>query len=198
MSNLSAIIMASGLSKRMGECKLSLPFAHSTVLETFLDNISYNIFAQVILVLGENIILPQNDNILTVINRNPELGQSHSLKLGIDKVNPENDLICFVADQPLLSRRIITELVNFHRENPTKIIVPTVEGENRNPVIFPAKFRNELKVLSGDVGGRTVIKNNLDDVETYKIDSVDIYQFNDIDIREDYLQLQQTWELSKN
>ncbi len=53
MPKVDAIIMASGLSRRMGCNKLLLPLGDSTVVEQFLGRFPYALFQKVIVVYGD-------------------------------------------------------------------------------------------------------------------------------------------------
>ena len=53
---MTAIVLAAGLSRRMGEAnKLLLPFGKKTVLETTLDNILSSNIEVVLIVIGHEI-----------------------------------------------------------------------------------------------------------------------------------------------
>ncbi|MGL1930632.1 MAG: NTP transferase domain-containing protein [Desulfotalea sp.] len=194
MPEIDAVIMAAGRSKRMGQCKLSMAFAKSTVLETFLKSFPYNNYSQVMLIAGKNLKIPEIKDLETIINSQPELGQSYSIGLGLKHTNSNNPIMFFVADQPMLKAETIDKLVISHLQYPEQIIVPIImdSGERKNPVIFPAKFKRELAALVGDVGGRKVIKNNSSSVREISFENA--LEFKDIDDYADYTELLATLE----
>jgi molybdenum cofactor cytidylyltransferase len=88
----------------------------------------------------------------------------------------------FNGDQPYLRKETIEKIINSRKEN--SIIVPTIDGRRKSPVLFSNKFREELLQLVGDVGGRQVIQNNGDRVVEVEFEDID--DFIDIDSVEEY------------
>ena len=52
---MKAILLAAGLSKRMGVQKLLLPFGESTVVETVLENMLEADFSEIIAVFSQEV-----------------------------------------------------------------------------------------------------------------------------------------------
>ena len=52
----------------------------------------------------------------------------------------------------------------FRPEEGALIVVPTVAGKRGNPVLWSARFFDELKSIEGDTGGRQLIAANADAV----------------------------------
>ena len=82
---ISAIILASGYSRRMGKNKLLLKYRGKSLIEHTIDTILQCGFSEVILVgREEEIIEIGNRNGLKVIkNENADKGISESIKLGV-------------------------------------------------------------------------------------------------------------------
>jgi len=57
------------------------------------------------------------------------------------------------------------------------------KGNLENPAIFSKKYKNELLNLKGDVGGKSIIKKYLDDLERFPIN--DEVEMMDIDTRKE-------------
>lgn len=74
-----------------------------------------------------------------------------------------------VADQPYLTVDSVKNMI-LCWQNSDKGIVTSSHGERMgNPVIFSAKYYEELKNLEGDVGGKFVLKKHLDDVQMFEM-----------------------------
>jgi len=52
MMNISGILLAAGMSTRMGQPKQLLPFGHSTVIDTVIDTLMASKLVEVMVVLG--------------------------------------------------------------------------------------------------------------------------------------------------
>ena len=155
---VSAILLASGLSKRMrGTDKLFLCYKGKTLLQHAIDLLNSISFYEKILVTTserlKHVDLPLQIRVIT--NRKPEIGQSESLRLGVEAATGKSYLF-LTADQPRLTPENLRLILKSASDNTNKIIFPSVDGNPSTPVLFPAFFRSDLLNLTGDVGGRTV------------------------------------------
>lgn len=196
MCRVDAILLASGLSKRMGCNKLLLPLGDSTVIGQFLSRFPYALFQKVIVVYGDQQIaaLAREYPVILCHNQNPEAGKSHSIQLGVSLSSAEDGMMFAVADQPLLTSDTIQRLVEmFNKKCFEKIIVPEIRGRPANPVIFPATCRSEFAELHGDSGGRLLIVKQPERVCYIAFDSDE--EFCDVDTPENYQDVVQKWHL---
>jgi molybdenum cofactor cytidylyltransferase len=186
MVMISAIILASGYSRRMGENKLLLEFRGKTLIEHTIDTILQCGFSEVILVgRDEEIIETGNRNGLKVItNNNAIKGISESIKMGVINAQSTDGYMFFTADQPFLDTDIVEGLIHEFTENSDYIIIPKCDGRRGNPVIFPYRFKEDFLKLQGDVGGKIIINKNLDKVKFVEID--ESLRLFDIDTNENY------------
>lgn len=182
MAVLPGVILAAGLSRRMGgSCKLLLPFdgralaAHAAraALDGGLD--------PVVLVVGPHsppelarACLAEDDGTagrmcVTTAER-AALGQAESLKAGLARVRelaPEAPgVMVLLGDQPLvdgtLARRLASAfLTAYHETDVPFCAAPRVEtqgGARRgNPVVIHAGLFADVARLSGDVGARGIV-----------------------------------------
>lgn len=179
--NTGLIILAAGNSVRFGSKKLlhrigdrkmyeyTLGAAHRTGLETAVVT-QYQEIAEASEKLGFK----------TVINNAPELGISHSVKLGAELFRNKDALIFAVCDQPYLKPETILNLLNEFERSPLTIARLTDGTRPGNPVIFDKRYIKELLALRGDTGGRAVIKAHPDEVLLVKADAREL---TDIDTR---------------
>lgn len=185
--NISAVVMASGLSKRMNQNKLHMKINDKKIYEYILDTVKFvSCFKEVVVVAKDIEILHRATNLgfKAVKNDYSHLGQSASIKLGIENIEKGDGYMFFVADQPFMTENTIKKLCVIFSDNPNKIIVPSFNGINKNPVIFPKSLKKELLNIQGDIGGRAVIKNNQEYVLRVPINYEN--EFIDIDTFEDY------------
>jgi molybdenum cofactor cytidylyltransferase len=184
--NVSAIVMASGMSKRMNKDKLLMKINDIQIFEYILDTIIKCDFYDKTVVAKDDEILKKSGSLgfNAVKNKEYEKGQSRSIVLGIENSKKSHGYMFFVADQPFVSVETVNIMLDSFEKNPVSIIVPRCKYKTRNPVIFPHMLRDELLMLSGDNGGKAVIIKNEDKLVFVDIDREE--EFMDIDTMEDY------------
>lgn len=186
---LSAIIMASGFSSRMGTNKLLLPYNGKALVEHILDKVKVCGFYSTILIAQnyEVIDMGKKRGIKVVYNNKAKEGQSQSIKLGILNSPDAMGYAFFTADQPLIDIETIKLLMDSFYKEEDSIIIPTFKEKRGTPVIFPKRFKNDLLALEGDTGGRNIINKNIDDVKLIEVKKD--YVLWDIDTQEEYKSL---------
>lgn len=184
--NVSAIVMASGMSKRMNRDKLLMKINDRQIFEYILDTINKcNFFDKTVVAKDEEILQKANSLGFNVVkNTEYENGQSQSIILGMENSKKAHGYMFFVADQPFISVETVNIILDSFGKNPGSIIVPRCKDKTRNPVIFPHMLKDELLMLSGDNGGKAVIIKNKDKIVFVDIDREE--EFMDIDTMEDY------------
>ena len=183
---ISAIILASGYSKRMGDSKLLLKYKGKALIEHTIDTVMSCGFSQIILVAREEEIIEigNRNNLEVTKNKNAIKGISESIKLGVMNTKNTDGYMFFTADQPFLDLDTIRMLHEKFTKNSAYIIVPTCAGKRGSPVIFPSSFKEDFFKLQGDVGGKTIINKNLDKVKFVEVQ--DSRKLFDIDTKESY------------
>lgn len=186
---VSGIIMASGLSKRMGQCKLLMKYKDKTIIEWVIDAVEKSALSPKLVITGNEEIknLAVKRNLSVVLNERGEFGQSESIKLGVLS-SKEADGYAFIAgDQPFISSGFLNELIEGFENQIDKIIVPVCKGIRGNPVIFPKKYREEFLRLQGDVGGRVLLNKYKEYIQFIEIKDKKFLK--DVDTNEDYERL---------
>ena len=190
---ISAIIMASGKSERMGTNKLLLEYRGITFIENTLKKVLNENFYELAIITCDKEVKKKcqnyikklekdKKNIYLVDNKKSEKGQSESIKIGLKTLGKCDGYMFFSCDQPFLTSDTIKKILkNF---NPERITIPEYDGKRSLPVIFGKNFKNELLKLEGDTGGKTVISNHPDKIRIVEIENSD--EGRDIDTKEDY------------
>jgi len=154
MKATTAIILASGLSGRMGGVqKLLLPLGGQPMLQYTLDLAALFPFSRTIVVTVPEVAQQIQTTAKLIINPSPESGQSSSLRLGVQAALPDTSLLFLPGDQPLLDTIVLQAILT--ADDGTSIVYPiTADGTPKSPVLFAPRFRNALLALQGDEGGR--------------------------------------------
>ncbi len=126
-----------------------------------------------------------NRPVKIAINPAYEQGMSTSIVTGLRLVdNKAQAVMITLADQPFICINIIDSLIETFFHHNKGIVIPTYQGRRGHPVIFAVKYKEELLKLTGDIGGRQIIKRHSEDVVEMPVDSESINV--DIDTLSDY------------
>ncbi len=192
---VSAVILAAGSARRMGEQKLLLPVRGKAVLKWVLESVLASEIAEVVCVVPNLVLLPpqmaiRNPKLLWLANLAANAGQSTSVIAGLWAVDPASEGALFVVgDQPMVRAELINALVERFEKTTALIVAPGYNGETRNPVLFRRELFPELLELSGDKGGRGLIEKYRERTEI--VEWHDELSFMDLDRREDYERLKE-------
>lgn len=86
-----------------------------------------------------------------------QLGMGNSLAFGVSQLPPENAVLVLLGDQPLIEVADLQKVLNLSRQNPDKIVCAEFSGTRGVPALFPAEYKNQLKLLSGDRGAKALL-----------------------------------------
>jgi molybdenum cofactor cytidylyltransferase len=194
---LAVIVLAAGLSRRMGGAnKLLLPFAGKTLLEATLDRVLAAGIGETLVVLGHDadrvqaLLAPYA--VRTAVNPDFTGGMTTSIQAGIRAASPaaEGFMIC-LADMPLIEPAIYCELAAvFSREQarePRTIVQPVYRTTPGNPVVLPALYREQILALDFPDGCRPIVRAHKEFVVQVAVDTDAVVR--DADTPDDYRRL---------
>lgn len=186
---ISGILLAAGLSSRMGKPKQLLPFGESTIVETVVDSMLGAKFDEVIVVVGHRAsdIRDQLGErpVSTVFNPNYREGMLTSAQTGIRRLQENDAFALMLVDQPFITSALIDRVVDAYIQTNKGIALPSYNYKRGHPVVFHQRYAGEILALGTDSGGvRTLFKKHSDDIHYVTVDTD--WVLRDIDYREDY------------
>lgn len=146
---MTTIILAAGLSSRMGRNKLLLPYLGTTIIENTLSSVM-EISDKVLVVTGferekiEKLLSPYD--VSFIYNPDYENGQRGSSMRGIEGVR-DDDFAILPADLPLLERSDIAPL--FSALESHSIVRPSYNSIPGHPVCYRKENREKLLSFEG-------------------------------------------------
>jgi molybdenum cofactor cytidylyltransferase len=158
----AGIVLAAGLSRRMGQAKLMLDWEGAPVIRRTVERVLAAGLDDVVVVTGpEAGVITEalaGLRLRFAVNPVPEAGQAGSVVAGIRALQPgTTTAVIALGDQPTLPEDIIPRLVAVAAETGKAIVAPSYRGARGNPVLFAASVFPELLALTGDEGARGVI-----------------------------------------
>ena len=176
---IAAILLAAGQSKRMiDENKLSKKFQNTPLINHSIKNILSSHIDELIIVVGYQkeiieTLVEKNNKIKIIFNKNFKTGMASSIKVGLSLLSrkTESFFIC-LGDMPMINKKIYNQLISY--KNKKDIIVPTYNGIQGNPVLFPKFMKPSIMSINGDVGAKKILEQNKEKILKVKIDDINI------------------------
>jgi molybdenum cofactor cytidylyltransferase len=174
---IAGIVLAAGASRRMGRQKLLLPVPGDRLLVCLaVERLLAAGLDDLVVVLGREAeavgAALAGLSVRTVVNPRYAEGQSTSLRAGLDALRPDTTaVVVALGDQPLPDPGLVGRLVDAFRRTGQPIIVPRYRDGRGNPVLFAAALFAELREVTGDQGGRSVIARDAGRVFDLAVDA---------------------------
>lgn len=186
---IGAIVLAAGESRRMGRQKQLLPFADGTVIEHIVWTILESGIRDVTVVTGHRAeaVAAVLEKFPVNIVTNPDYtrGMLSSLRAGLRKAPPYwTGVLLALGDQPSIGTDVIKTLIEKFEADPKGIYVPTYDGKRGHPLLFPARFREDVMTKFDDTGLRGLFRLHPERVRPVPVDSAAV--LSDMDYPEDY------------
>lgn len=175
MDRVGAMLMAAGLSRRMGEPKPFLRWRGTSLLKYQTETLQ-NAGLDPILVISGNLTddiitdLPPNSSVQVVHNPHYKRGRSTSIRAGLQALDHTtvDALLILNIDQPRQIDLILSVLKS-HKESQASITIPTYQNRGGHPIIFSARLFGELSQVSEDSQGIKALVRRHDN-ETNRVD----------------------------
>jgi len=186
---ICAMVLAAGLSRRMGTQKLLLPFGGKTVITHIVDQIAESTVDETYVVVGHEGKRASRElsgrDVSIVSNPDYESGMLSSVRCGLAALPQECGVVLVaLGDQPSVTSRLIDEMVRSFAQTEEKILVPIYNGRRGHPVMFSLSYRDEIMTCHDDVGLRGLLHAHPEDVFELSISTSAV--LSDMDYPQDY------------
>ena len=183
-----ALVLAAGFSQRFGSIKLCAKLDNGkTVFQQTLQRISTNFHTVTVVTRPELFPRLACDHADIHAFDHAERGMGATLAYGIGLVQEWDACLICLADMPFIQEASYQLLADaLSRDN---IVIPVYQGQAGNPVGFGRAYFSHLQQLSGDCGGRPVVREYPEAVARLNIDDPAILW--DIDTPDDLARYQE-------
>lgn len=171
---LSCILLAAGMSKRMGTVnKLLMSINGEPLVRRTAKLLLEYGMEEIVVVLGyqsERVLAAIEDlPVRSVINSQYEEGQMTSVHAGLSTLNQETDgIMIFLSDLLLITADDIRNIHATYEESGADIVVPQFEQARGNPIIFSPTQRAAILAGEKNLGCRKLITKNPELVTVYE------------------------------
>lgn len=162
---ISAILLAAGESRRMGDFKQLLDYRGRTFVECCADNLLAAHLDEVIVVTGHR----QADvrralsarSVRVVYNEDYRAGMSSSIQCGVRALDARTEAVLIaLADQPQIPTAVINQVIAAYHTQGSRIVIPTYDGRRGHPVLLSAQLQNEILAIDPAIGLKQVVVAN--------------------------------------
>ena len=181
---LAVLLLAAGQGSRLGSHpKALLKRGGLTLLKCLLDAVRPFNPVEFIAVIGfhgdaiEHALAqmdsPFSRSIRLLRNTAPERGQASSVRLGIEALQSNFDvLLIALSDQPAITTAEVSQLLSAfsQRSAGTEILLPMVQGQRGNPVLFSKQALQSI-VAVPDLSCRAYMDSHAEQVQVWHTDN---------------------------
>ena len=191
---VAGIILAAGMSTRMGQLKQLLPLGGRAAIEWIAEIVGRRL-DEVVVVLGHRAeeIAPvlAAYPVRWVVNADYQTGMLSSVQCGLRAVDRTADYLICLGDQPRLSGAVVEQVLQARKQIGAGIIIPTANGKRGHPVLIRNAYRAEILGLSPNIGLNAVTRGHPEDTCALPVAEAAI--LTDMDTPADYQRELEQW-----
>lgn len=189
-TNVGAIVLAAGLSTRMGKPKMLLPWDEKPIIRHVIEILLTTGLQHIVIVTGgyKELIDPllSDTPVVNVFNSEFSNGEMlNSVQVGL-KALPDSIQTAFLVlgDQPTITSGIFSTLLETISPRDPKIIIPSYHFRRGHPWVIHRYFWQQIMDLTPTQTLRNFLSNNENFIQYVEFTSPEILQ--DLDTPQDY------------
>jgi molybdenum cofactor cytidylyltransferase len=187
---ITALILAAGQSKRMGQPKMLLPWGEITVLEQVIATFKAAGVDEVLVVTGgarAQVEALVGNSARSVFNPDYAEGEMlSSVQTGLVGLKPGTEAVLIgLGDQPQVQERSVWLVLDEYRKSGASIIVPSYQMRRGHPWLVARTHWEEILGMQPPTSLRDFLHSHQDEIHYVEFDNNSILQ--DMDTPEDYL-----------
>jgi len=189
--SISAVVLAAGMSRRMGTNKLLLSLRRGTVLTHILSVLQTCPLSETVVVTGherEKVekAIAECGFLEIVMAHNPNYASGEmlsSIQAGLSALRPDRHAALIVlGDQPLLDRRVVERILAAHA--PGRMVIPSYHRKGGHPILIDRACWPAVLGLPHEGSLRDLLRRKREWVSYIEVDTDAI--LHDMDTPEDY------------
>lgn len=187
---VAAIVLAGGLSNRMGQSKVLLPWDGRPIIRAIADRLKRMHLDDIVVVTGylaEQVEAALTDEPVRIVhNDNYRDGEMlSSLQAGLRALGPEiSACLIVLGDQPRLDNRIVADVFAAYAEGKGTIVAPSYQRQRGHPILVDRRYWPELLDLPRGSAPRDVINAHAETTCYVNVETDSVLR--DIDTPADY------------
>ena len=186
---ISAIVLAAGESKRMGQPKMLLPWGETTVLGQVISVLHAAGVEDIVTVTGgfrEQVetVAMQFGSRVAYNEKFASNEMLSSIQCGLRSLQAEASLIC-LGDQPQVQEGSVRRVRETFERSRSSLVVPSYRMRRGHPWLVARPLWEEILQMKSPQSPRDFLNAHANEIEYVEVDNPSILQ--DLDTPEDYL-----------
>lgn len=186
---VGAVVLAAGMSTRMGRLKQLLPYDGKTVVETVVSRLREAGLTSIVVVVGhraDEVRAAVGDSARCALNAHYADGMLSSVLTGLDALEPStHGMLLALGDQPQIAPAVAAAVLKRFQETDRGIVIPETAGRRGHPIVIDVdRYGDAIRGLDGSEGLKPIVRGHPEDTEIVKVDAGAILR--DLDTPEDY------------
>lgn len=179
---INGLILAAGMSSRMGDFKPLMKINNKSIIEQTIDsmlNSGVNYVTVVLGYRGEEIESMLRNNgyldscVKVVYNKYYENTEMlDSVKIGIKNIDECDAFYLLPGDMPAIKKNTFIKVREAMMESKGKVVFPTIEGYKKHPPLISKEFINNILEFNSEGGLRELWKEFNEDIIYIKVDDI--------------------------
>jgi len=187
---ITAVILAAGASRRMGQPKMLLPWGNETVLTHVISIFQKSGVDDVLVITGG--AREQVENLVSALHvrtiHNPDYSNGEmlsSIKCGIQALTSQTQgMLIGLGDQPQVKERSVRMVCDAFQESKSNIIVPSYQMRRGHPWLVAQSLWDELLNMKSPQSPRDFLNVHANEIHYVDVDDLTILA--DLDTPSDY------------
>ena len=187
---ITALILAAGQSKRMGQPKMLLPWGETTVLEKVIATFKAADVDEILIITGgdrERVEAVVGDSARTVFNPDYAEGEMlSSVQVGLAGLKPHAEAVLIgLGDQPQVRERSVRAVMDEYLKSGASLVVPSFQMRRGHPWLVARPHWDEILRMRSPASLRDFLNRHAEEIHYVELNHNSILQ--DLDTPEDYL-----------
>jgi molybdenum cofactor cytidylyltransferase len=186
MGKIYTVILAAGISSRLGFNKLTLKIDGQTVIRRSIVPFLTGGIDRVFVVTGpeEDSIKKELEGFTLKFIENPYYmeGISTSIKAALPFISDADGVFFHLGDKPFVKQETINLMLGLYQNGNVNMAVPLYNDIKGHPVLIGiSPYIEEMRLLKGDKGLREIIEKHLEDVLFVEGDEGNVFDIDNIE-----------------
>ncbi|HVN55907.1 MAG TPA: nucleotidyltransferase family protein [Anaerolineaceae bacterium] len=187
---IAALVLAAGLSRRMGSPKMLLPWGQTTVVGSVVGALQAAEVPEILVVTGavrEELEKALSGRPVRFVH-NPEYANGEmlvSLQVGLSALPPAcTAALTVLGDQPQIQPEVVRAVCATAGEHPGALVMPSYQMRRGHPWILPARLWLEVQAIRRPQTTRDFLQAHAPEIIYVNVDTPTILM--DLDTPEEY------------